>query len=209
MFTLNIQERDVKTSPDEIRSKGMVPCVYYGPKDQPVAIAVNKVEFLKVLRDAGESAIVVLESPKGKIEALIHDVAYEPVRNEVVHADFYVPEKGKKVEVAVPLEFTGVSAAVKDLGGTLVKVMHEIEIEALPKDLPHNIIVDISALTDLDSQITAGDLKLPEGVTLAVDAEEVVASVSVTEEEVETAPADLSAIELAEKKGKKEEEAEK
>jgi large subunit ribosomal protein L25 len=131
------------------------------------------------------------------------------VSSEVIHADFYVPEKGKKVEVEVPLEFVGVSTAVKDLGGTLVKVMHEIEVEALPKDLPHSIKVDISKLIDVEAQILAGDLALPEGVSLITEAEEVVASIAVAEEEKEVAaPADLSQIELAEKKGKKEEEGE-
>lgn len=209
MLTLKVEGRDSKKTPADYRTSGMIPCVFYGPKEKPVAIAANKVDFIKVLREAGESTVVVLDAPEGKIEALIHDVSYDPVSSEVIHVDFYVPEKGKKVEVEVPLEFIGVSSAVKDFGGTLVKVMHEIEVEALPKDLPHGIKVDISKLDNVDAQILAGDLALPEGVSLITDPEEVVASIAVAEEEKETAaPADLSQIELAEKKGKKEEEGE-
>jgi large subunit ribosomal protein L25 len=104
--------------------------------------------------------------------------------------------------VDIPLEFEGVSPAVKDLGGSLVKVMHEVKISAMPKDLPHNIIVDISSLVDFQSQILAKDIKVPAGVELMENPEEVVALVSEPrEEKEETAPVDLSAIEV-EKKGK-------
>jgi large subunit ribosomal protein L25 len=95
-----------------------------------------------------------------------------------------------------------VSPAVKDLGAVLVKVLHDIEIEALPKDLPHKLEVDISGLIGFDSVLTAGDIKLPAGVTLKVKLEEVIASVYEPKEEVvEAAPVDLSTIEV-EKKGK-------
>ena len=206
MLTLNTKERDVKIVPDVYRKQGLLPCVYYGPKEKPVSISVVKSEFLKVWKEAGESTVVVLNTGKAEIEVLIHDIAFDPVRNDVIHVDFYVLEKGKVVEVSVPLEFIGISKAVKDMSGTLVKVLHEIDIEALPKDLPHSISVDISALSDLDAQILVSDIKLPVGVTLVTDPEEVVAAISVAEEEKEEVPAvDLSAIEV-EKKGKKEEE---
>ena len=85
---------------------------------------------------------------------------------------------------------------------------HEIEIEAFPKDLPHSIEVDVSSIVDFDTQIKVGDLKLPAGVTAKTDADEVVALAAAAKEEVEevAAPIDMSAIEISEKKGKKEEE---
>ena len=98
---------------------------------------------------------------------------------------------------------------MKDLGGTLVKVMHELEIEAMPKDLPKNISIDIASLVNFESQILAKDIKLPGGVTLTVGAEEVIAAVSEAKEEEEApaAPVDLSTIEV-EKKGKEAKEGE-
>ena len=159
---------------------------------------------MKVWKQAGESTVITLENGKEEIEVLVHDISYGPVRGDITHVDFYVPEKGKKVEVEVLLEFVGASEAVK-AGGTLVKVLHELEVEALPKDLPHSLTLDISALKDVDSQILAKDIKLPAGVTLITDPEEVVAAISVAEEEEVVAPAaDLTKIEVA-KKGKKEE----
>jgi large subunit ribosomal protein L25 len=206
MLKLIVQERDAKASPESFRQKGLLPAVFYGPKEKTTSIAINKIDFVKTLREAGESTVINLVTPKGDIEVLVREVSYEPVRGEPIHVDFYVPEKGKKVAVYIPLLFVGVSGAVKDLGGTLVKVLHEVEVEALPKDLPHDIKVDISALSTLDSQILAENIPLPAGVTLLAEPEEVVAAISVAEEEKEPAgPVDISTIEV-EKKGKKEEE---
>lgn len=206
MLKLTAQEREVKTSAGSFRKKGLLPAVLYGPKEKPLSVVLNKIDFVKTLREAGESTVIGLQTPKGEIEVLIREVSYEPVRGEPIHVDFYVPEKGKTVAVHIPLVFVGTSLAIKDLGGTLVKVLHEIEVEALPKDLPHDIKIDIAALKGLDSQILAQDIPLPAGVILVAEPEEVVAAISVAEEEKEEiAPADLSSIEV-EKKGKKEEE---
>ena len=204
MPTLNTQERDLNIRPIVFRKQGLVPCVYYGPKEPSVPVNVNKSEFLKVWKEAGESTVVTLNTTKGEVEVLIHDISFDPVRNEVIHVDFYALEKGKVVEVSVPLEFVGVSKAVKEMSGTLIKVLHEIDVEALPKDLPHGLKVDISLLVDLDSQILAQDIVLPTGVTLVTEAEEVVAAVSVADEEEVSTPVDLGTI-AVEKKGKKEE----
>ena len=185
-----------------------MPAVFYGKKEKSTPVIISKAEFKKVWREAGESSVIDLVGKNIEAEALIYDVDLDPVTDEPRHADFYVFEKGKKIEISVPLEFIGVAPAVKDMGGTLVKVMHEIEIEALPKDLPHNISVDISSLVNFDSQILAKDVKLPQGVALVTKSEEVIASVYETKEEVEeTAPIDLASIEV-QKKGKEAKEGE-
>lgn len=143
------------------------------------------------------------------METLIYDVAFDPVTNEPIHADFYVPEAGKKVTVSVPIEFVGISPAVKDLGGLLVKVLHELEVEVLPKDLPHAISVDISALQTLEDQIMIQDLKLASGITILGGPEEIIAAISVAQEEPEEAPIqDISSVEVVGAKGKKDEEGE-
>lgn len=206
MVALKAEQRDPAIKADKIRAAGQIPAVFYGKVEPSTPIAISMADFLKVWKEAGESSVISLETPEGTKESLIHDVDFDPVTGRPRHADFYVFEKGHKVEVEIPLEFEGVSPAVKDLGGTLVKVLHALKIEAMPKDLPHNIIIDISSLTDFSSQILAQDLKLPSGVELKVNPEEVVALVSAPreEKEEETAPVDLSAIEV-EKKGKQEE----
>ncbi len=192
------------------KAAGQLPVVIYGPKESPQNFFVEAKEFKKVFKNAGESSIVTLDTPAGEKDTLIKDVAMHPVSGEPVHVDFYVIEKGKKVEVAVPLVFVGEAPAIKNLNGTLVKVLHELEIEAMPKDLPHEIEVDISGLVDFDSRILVKDLNIPKGVEVKVDGEETVALAGQAGEEVleTTEPVDLSAIELTEKKGKKDEEGE-
>lgn len=205
---LQIVKREAGKSPNTLRLEGVLPAVIYGRKEESTPVAVNRKDFEKVFRAAGESTVITLTGLGEAKDALIHDVAVDAVTGVAIHADFYAIQKGQTVTVSVPLEFDGVSPAVKEKGGILVKVMHEIELEVLPKDLPQHIMVDISKLTDLDSQIKISDLTLPTSAILSVDAEEVVAMISVAKEEVEeVAPMDLSQIETSVERGKKEEEA--
>ncbi len=205
MLTLDIEKRIVTGKRKDFVSDFM-PAVYYGSKETSTPITVSKSAFKKVLKEAGESSVVVLSGDGKKIEALIHQVDFDPIKGEPRHADFYVIEAGKKVEVSIPIHFEGVSPAVKNLGGILVKVLHEMKIESLPKNLPHSIIVNIEGLVDFDSKIHVKDVIFPTGVSSLEESEEVVAAVSAPKEEKdeESTPVDLSAIEV-EKKGKKEE----
>jgi large subunit ribosomal protein L25 len=208
MITLAVEKRDQKTDVEMLRKSGKIPAVFYGPKEKSTPITVSTVDFIKAFKKAGESSVVILKEGGNEHETLIHEVDVHPLTGAPRHADFYVLEKGKKVKVDVALVFEGVSGAVKDLAGILVKVLREIEIEAAPKDLPHELKVDISTLAELTSVITAADIKLPAGVTLVTKPEEIVASIAVAKEEVEeVTPIDMSAIEV-EKKGKEAKEGE-
>ena len=205
MLSLTIETRDLKVAPQKVRESGKVPAVYYGPKEASTPIAIGMKEFGKVWKKAGESSVIILKDATGaEHEALIHEVDIHPLSGEPRHADFYVIEKGKKVKVHVPLVFGGVSPAVKDKAGILVKVLREIEVEAAPRDLPHDITVDIAKLVELTDVIKAKDIIIPSGVELKINLEEVVASISVAKEEVEEAPVaiDMSAIEVSDAKGK-------
>ncbi len=202
MLTLTAEKRNKNESPEIIRDSGKLPAVFYGPKEKSTPITVSMVDFIKVWRKAGESSVIVLKEGSNEHEALIHDIDVHPVSGKPRHADFYVIEKGKKVKVNIPIVFTGVAPAVKDKGGILVKVLREIEIEAKPKDLPHEFTVDIASLSDLTSVITVKEIKLPKDVDLVTNPDEIVASVATAKEELdEVKPIDMSSIEV-EKKGK-------
>jgi len=203
MTSIEIKTRDANTNINALRESGFTPAVFYGAKETTTPITVSTKDLEKVWKSSGESTIITLKSESGDHDALIHDLDIDPLTGKIRHADFYVIEKGKKVTVNVPIEFEGVSPAVKDFGGVLVKIVHEVEIEAMPKDLPHEVIADISIMTDFDVHLTAGQIKLPTGVTLVTDPEETIAKVARAKEEKEeeSAPIDLSAIEV-EKKGK-------
>jgi large subunit ribosomal protein L25 len=199
--------RDAGKNLISLRAEGLVPAVVYGAKENNASIAVPMREFMKVLKEAGESGTVELELPTGTVTVLIHEVTNDPVKDTPQHVDFLAIDVNKPIQVTIPLEFVGVSPAVKGSLGTLVKVMHEIEVKGLPKDVPHSITVDISTLDVLDSHISVGHLGLPKGVeAMAKDTDIVVSIASIKEESEEPAgPIDFSAIEV-EKKGKKEEE---
>lgn len=210
MITLGVEKRtDSGASAAELRRAGSVPGVVYGAHQTATPVAVSAIAFGKTLREAGEATIVSLTGLGEDLQTLIHEVDLDPLTNLPRHVDFYAVTKGQKVEVAIPLEFTGVSPAV-EAGANLVKVMHELEVEADPMNLPHDIKVDISALKALGDKIHASDLILPKDITLVTPSEEVVALVQEVVEEKEEeaeAPADISSIEV-EKKGKEEEVAE-
>lgn len=200
---------NVKTAPraaKETKKEGFIPAVYYGKSAKATSIFVDAKEFAKVLASEGSSSSVTLVTEHGNEVAMIQDVQLHPVKSHIIHADFLIIEKGQKVHVKTPIEFIGESPAVK-AGGLLVKVMHELSVEGDPAKLPHEFIVDISSLVSSDSNIHVGDIKLPAGVELYhVTKDDIVASISMPEEETgEIQPVDLSAIEV-EKKGKKEEE---
>lgn len=205
-LTLTANKRSKADRLEAIRIKGMIPAVVYGARVENTSISVPSVSFEKTLKMAGESSTIVLDLEGTKIDVLIHDVQVDPIKGHPIHIDFLAVDMNKPVEVQVPLEFSGVSQAEKDGLGTLVKVMHEIEIKALPKDLPHSIMVDISSLVTLSDQIHVKDLKVAKEISILTDENEVVALVAAAKaEKVEDeAPVDLSSIEV-EKKGKKEE----
>ncbi|HEY4513044.1 MAG TPA: 50S ribosomal protein L25 [Candidatus Paceibacterota bacterium] len=209
MFVIKAKARDGGVKLDALRKEGSIPAVFYGAGQSTTSISVPIVEFKKIWRDAGESSAVKVEAGSNTIDVLIHEVQVDPITDEPIHVDFLAIDMKKKIKVKVPLEFTGISNAVKTAIGNLVKVLHEIEIEALPADLPHNLAVDISKLETLEDTVVVSDIKLPAGVVAITNATDVVASIVVQVEEKEevVAPVDLSAIEV-EKKGKKEEEGE-
>lgn len=194
--------RDIKTTtPKKLRKAGLTPAVLYGYKVENQALTVPTGEFEKLLRKAGESTIVELVTDDGKTHSvLIHDVQYHYLYSTIEHVDFYTVNMAEKLTATVALEFTGESNAVKALGGTLVKIMSEVEVECLPTDLPHNIVVDISTLSTFEDVITVKNLTIPAKVTIITDAEEVVAKVQPPrdmEKEMESQLGDISQVEGA------------
>jgi large subunit ribosomal protein L25 len=209
MLSLSVEKRNIATKLEIVRTGGLMPAVFYGPKEPSTSVSIPLIEFKKVWKKAGESSVIILKDGTTEHEALIHEVDIHPLTGEPRHADFYVIEKGKKVTVHVPLVYVGVSPAVKDKGGILVKVHREVEIEAAPRELPHELSIDISKLVEFSDVIHAKDIVLPTGVTLKINPEEVVTSISEPKEEKEEAPTaiDMSAIEV-EAKGKEVKEGE-
>ena len=198
-----------------LREKGILPGVLYGPKMKTAtSIEINLKEFEKIYKDAGESSLISLEVDNKKFLVLIHEMARDPLTNKLLHIDFYQPSLEKEVAVTLPLVFEGEALAVKDSGGTLVKNISEIEVKALPQNLPHEIKVNIENLKTFADNILIKDLKLPEGVKVQRKAKEIVAHVlapvKVEEELVKPIEEKVEEVEkVEEKKVEKEEREEK
>lgn len=207
MLSITTELRDDKTSLESLRKEGKMPAVFYGRKEKTTPIVISQSDFKKVLKEAGESTVVTLKGPQGDLSALIHDVAYHPVLDEPLHADFYIIEADKLVEVNVSLEFVGVSLAEKEEGGVIVKVLHEVMVRGLPKDLPHVIKVNLELLKTLGDNISTDELKLPSGIEIALDHSETVVLVTVAKEEEEepSTEFDADSVEVTQK-GKGEDE---
>lgn len=207
MFLIKAQKRDKSENLSALRKSGGIPAVFYGAGKNSTPISISALEFEKIWQEAGESSTVKIGMPEGNIDVLIHEVQTDPVTDRPLHVDFLAIDMTKKIRVKVPLVFKGIAGAVKSGIGNLVKVLHELEVEALPDDLPHDLAVDISKLETLKDQIFVSDVKLPAGVVVINNSGDVVASIveQVEEKEEAPAPVDLSEIEV-EKKGKKEEE---
>ncbi len=186
MLALEVKARDDKSSSETLRTEGIIPAVLYGPKEGSASISIDGRELESIWREAGETTVITLKGVGGDKDTLIRDIQMHPVTGKILHADFYVLEKGKKIEISVPIEFVGEAPAEK-LGHIIVKALHEVEIEVAPAELPHHLEVDLAHLENVGDHITAADIKLPPSATLKTSPEEIIASVTAFEEYKEEA----------------------
>lgn len=170
------------------REEGWIPAVVYGHGTENRNIFVQELAFDRVLREAGESTLVALAVDGDQpVNTLIVETQADPVSGKVLHADLFQVRMDEEIEAAIPLEFVGESAAVRESGGILIKSLDEIEVRCLPADLPHAIEVDISVLGTFDDQIRVADLRLPKGVEVVGETDTMVAAVEPPRSEEEIA----------------------
>ncbi|MDD5032985.1 MAG: 50S ribosomal protein L25 [Candidatus Pacebacteria bacterium] len=190
------------------RKEGKMPAVLYDSKGNSLSISVSLAEFKKIWNAAGESSLVEIEIGGEKKNALIYDLDKDPVNGEPRHADFYAVDMNKKITANIPLVFEGEAPAVK-AGGALVKVLHEVEVESFPSDLPPELQVNLSSLNTFEDKITVKDIVLPKGVEILAEPDEIVALVEEAKEEpIAEEARTLADIEVVGKKEKEEEAAE-
>ena len=209
---LNVDKRTVVGSRvKSLRNSGYIPVVLYGKDQESISLQVSEKEFIRVLKEAGESTLVYINIGGQSYPTIIHDVAKDPVKDNVIHADFYKVSLTEKIKTKVPVEFVGESAAVKDLAGIFVRNINELEVEALPQNLPHEITIDISSLKKFGDQILVKDINLNSDVKIEVEPDTVVATVqepkSQEELEVELATPTTGVEDVEVIKKEKEEEA--
>lgn len=168
--------RKVKT----LRKQGLLPAHVYGHKIETIHVQVKAADFKKVFEQAGETGIVDLQIGAAKHPTLIRNVQIHPVTDEILHIDFYQVNLSEKVKVNIPLEITGEAPAEQKKVGLLLTPVSEIEIEALPTDLPESIEVDVSKLENIGDEIRVKDLPIDKS-KVEVLAEEDLVVVSIGE----------------------------
>jgi len=213
MIILKAKKRDkLAKKVKEIRNRGGLPAVLYGPKIKNQSIEINLKEFKKTFKEAGESSLISLEIDNKKFPVLVHEIKRDSLTGEPTHIDFYQPILTERVRVAVPLIFEGMAPAVKELGGTLVREIQEIEVEALPEKLPHEIKINVESLKTFEDEILIKDLNLPQDVKVLRSSDDIVALVvppTKVEEELEKPIEEkVEEVEKAEEKKEKEGEEE-
>ena len=171
-----------------------MPCNIYGKDLKSTAVQVPEKDFLAVYKEAGETGLVDVELDGKVTPVLIHNMQ-KNFRSQILHADFFQVNLKEKVKTMVPLEVVGEPKAVLDKVGILMNIISEIEVEALPAELPEKIEVNVEHLANINDQITVADLQIPEGVTVLPEAEQVVAKIAelVTKEAQEQAAAEAAA----------------
>jgi large subunit ribosomal protein L25 len=211
MITLKAKERkELGKKVKNLRKQGILPAVLYGSKAKPQHLEIDAKEFDKVYHDAGESSLVSLEINDKKFLVLIHEMQSSPITLAPIHVDFFQPSLKEEILAKVPLVFIGEAPAVKELGGTFVRSISELEVKALPQNLPHEIRVDIISLATFETSILIKDLKLPEGVKTLKAQDDIVAFVAPpekVEEELEK-PVEAGVAEVEKVEKPKKEEAE-
>lgn len=184
-----IEGRKVKN----LRLQGVLPANVYGKKVKSVAVQVSLKDFEKVYSEVGETGLVDLEVGKEVRPVLVHNVQVNPVTDKPVHVDFLQVDLNEKVEAEVPVEISGESPAEKQALGTVVQYINEIQVEALPRDLPEKFVIDVSGLTEVDQAIFVKDIKVDRSkVELKGDAEAIVVKVE-PPQKIEEAPAPVPA----------------
>ena len=192
-----------------LREAGIVPAELYGHKIDNVHLELEESELGRVYKESGENTIVNVKFDNKSVPVLIHDVHMNSVNQKVLAVDLYQVNLNEKITTNVPLEFVGESYAVKEMAGVLIRALDEVEVEALPMNIPHSIKVDISVLDDFTKSITVSDLKVDGDFEIKTDAATGVASVAEPRvEEVEPVK-EMSVEDIeVEAKGKKESEEE-
>lgn len=169
----------------KLRSSGRIPAVIYGGRSQPETLEVVAKEMEELIHHSvSENILVDLAVDKAKRLALVQEIQHHPLDGKILHVDFHEVSPTEKVTVMVPVETSGEAVGVKTGGGVLEHVLFKIKVRALPKDLPEQILVDVTHL-EVGKSIHLGDIKAPEGVEILGDKKVSVLSVALPKTEAE------------------------
>lgn len=153
-----------------LRAAGEIPATVYGKNAKNASVSVNKDAFKALVKEAGEAGVITLVLDKETRPALIHTIQRHPVTSDILHVEFLQVNLREKVKTHVPLKIEGEAPATKEKVGVLLQLLDEIEVEALPNDLPEAIVVSVDALDAVGKEILVSNLVVPVGVLVLTEA---------------------------------------
>jgi len=192
---LNASVRSVngRAEVKKLRDAGRIPATIYGRQTKPENLELIAREMTDLIHHSlSENILVDLDVNQKKRLALVQEVQHHPLSGKVLHVDFHEVAETETVTVMVPVETTGEAVGVKTGGGVLEHVLFKLKVRALPKNLPEQILVDVSAL-EVGKSIHLGEIKAPEGVEIMGNKNTPVVAVAMPKTEVEVAPAEGAA----------------
>lgn len=199
-----------KSATNELRNEGFIPAVLYGKEKEAKSIVVNEMELVKTVRDEGRNAIISLDIENGdSFDVMLHDYQMHTLKNELIHADFYVVDMDAEMEAQVPLRVLGEAKGARE-GGVLQQPVFEVTVLAKPREIPEEITFDVSEL-EIGDVITVADLPEVAEYSFVDEPDTTLATVTApqAEEEETEVDADLSVEpELVDAKDEDEEEGE-
>jgi large subunit ribosomal protein L25 len=158
--------------------QGKLAAVVYGHNAKPTPLVLDRLEFQKVFVKSGRTHLVDLVVDGDKAEkVLVREIQTHPRRLGPIHVDFYQVNLEEKITVEVPVHLVGESAAVKRGDADILQPIHSLRVECLPSDIPEAFEVDLTPLEEIESEIRISDLKMPKGVTVLIDPEELVVKI--------------------------------
>ena len=209
-IVINAVKRSIKGKQvGTLRREGKLPGVIYGHKVEPISITMDHKESTRILNNATSSSIILINLEGVEYSTLVREKQKDYLRNRFIHVDFQSVSQTEKIRADVGIEFINVSPAVKDFSAVIVEGMTEIEVEALPKDLPERFVIDLSQLKQIGDAIYVKDLVVPADVHVHDSAEEMIvmaAAPALEEVEPVAVTEEVSAEPEVIEKGKKEEE---
>jgi large subunit ribosomal protein L25 len=172
------------------RNAGKIPGVLYGRELEPKIVSVDNLVFSKVYHKAGHSGLVELTVGDTKpVNVLIQDVQTDYL-GRPLHIDFYQVKMDEAIRTEVPLKLVGDAPGAFNLGGSLVQVLEEVEVEALPANLPSHIDIDVAVLEELEASLSVADITVPDKVKILTDEHEMVCKIEPPRSEEEMAELD-------------------
>lgn len=180
----------------QLRKQGMLPANIYGNNFESKAITLSQLNFMNAYKVVRETGVLYINVDKESIPTLVSDIQIHPVTDQILHVDFRKINMKEKIETTVPVVFIGESDAVKTYNGVLITQADHLYVEALPANLPSQIEIDLSALTEIGSSISIADLPPSDEYVFTEEPEKVIVSVTAHKEESTEVQTDSEAPEI-------------